>query len=173
MAEPMLARRGEVSDPRIVLAEDGLVLTVYEAIRLTEAGNSASAPARGRRGACRAACSLSALAANRLRAMAQRQAVGAEGERREYRRPRAAWLMVEPALKQWMLARPGPRPACARSARSPDRDRGSAPPRDGATPPCGETRSAHSAILSWRCASSGRRAKSTEKPVARMTASKP
>ena len=26
MAEPMLARRGEVSDPRIVLAEDGLVL---------------------------------------------------------------------------------------------------------------------------------------------------
>jgi ribonuclease BN (tRNA processing enzyme) len=28
MAEPMLARRGEVSDPRIVLAEDGLVLHV-------------------------------------------------------------------------------------------------------------------------------------------------
>jgi hypothetical protein len=28
MAEPMLARRGEVSDARIVLAEDGLVLHV-------------------------------------------------------------------------------------------------------------------------------------------------
>ena len=28
MAEPMLARRGEVSDPRVVLAEDGLVLNV-------------------------------------------------------------------------------------------------------------------------------------------------
>jgi ribonuclease BN (tRNA processing enzyme) len=28
MAEPMLARRGEVDDPRIVLAEDGLVLDV-------------------------------------------------------------------------------------------------------------------------------------------------
>ena len=28
MAEPMLARRAEVSDPRIVLAEDGLVLDV-------------------------------------------------------------------------------------------------------------------------------------------------
>jgi ribonuclease BN (tRNA processing enzyme) len=28
MAEPMLARRGEVNDPRIVLAEDGLVLHV-------------------------------------------------------------------------------------------------------------------------------------------------
>ena len=28
MAEPMLARRGEVNDPRIVLAEDGLVLEV-------------------------------------------------------------------------------------------------------------------------------------------------
>jgi ribonuclease BN (tRNA processing enzyme) len=28
MAEPMLARRGEVSDPRVVLAEDGLVLDV-------------------------------------------------------------------------------------------------------------------------------------------------
>ncbi len=28
MAEPMLARRGEVADPRVVLAEDGLVLDV-------------------------------------------------------------------------------------------------------------------------------------------------
>ena len=28
MAEPMLARRAEVTDPRVVLAEDGLVLEV-------------------------------------------------------------------------------------------------------------------------------------------------
>ena len=28
MAEPMLARRSEVTDPRVVLAEDGLVLEV-------------------------------------------------------------------------------------------------------------------------------------------------
>ena len=28
MAEPMLARRGEVSDPRVLLADDGLVLEV-------------------------------------------------------------------------------------------------------------------------------------------------
>jgi ribonuclease BN (tRNA processing enzyme) len=28
MAEPMLARRGEVGDPRVILAEDGLVVEV-------------------------------------------------------------------------------------------------------------------------------------------------